>query len=93
MRSTGHASLGRHVVIETVSLDRPDWQARLDESLAGLKLGGAILTPPICDNEELIAIFERHGVPLVRIAPARMSGGRPMSPSTTGQRHGPWPSI
>ena len=62
-------SLGRHVVIETVALDRPDWPARLEESLVGLKLGGAILTPPICDCEELIAIFERHGVPLVRIAP------------------------
>jgi LacI family transcriptional regulator len=62
-------SLGRHVVIETVSLDRPDWQARLEETLVGLRLGGAILTPPICDCEELIAIFERHGVPVVRIAP------------------------
>lgn len=62
-------SLGRHVVIETVALHLPDWQARLEESLIGLKLGGAILTPPICDCEELIAIFERHSVPLVRIAP------------------------
>lgn len=62
-------SLGRHVVIETVSLDRSDWQARLEESLVGLKLGGAILTPPICDCADLIAIFERHAVPVVRIAP------------------------
>ncbi len=61
--------LGRHVVIETVALDLADWQERLDESLRGLKLGGAILTPPICDCEALIAIFERHGVPVVRVAP------------------------
>lgn len=62
-------SLGRHVVIETVALERPDWRERLDESLRGLKLGGAILTPPICDCAELIAMFERHDVPVVRIAP------------------------
>lgn len=62
-------SLGRHLVIEPVTFDRSNWRQLLDETLNGLRLGGAILTSPICDRPELIEIFERHDVPVVRIAP------------------------
>ncbi|KAE9421932.1 hypothetical protein Angca_007954, partial [Angiostrongylus cantonensis] len=70
-------ALGRHLVIETVAFDRADWRERLEESLQGLRLGGAILTPPICDCDELIAIFERHDVPVVRIAPGTHTARTP----------------
>lgn len=60
---------GRHLVIEPVTFDRSDWQERLDDTLLGLRLDGAILTSPICDRTDLIEAFERHDVPVVRIAP------------------------
>jgi LacI family transcriptional regulator len=62
-------SLGRHLVIEPITFDRSNWRDLLDETLQGLRLGGAILTSPICDRVELIEVFERHDVPVVRIAP------------------------
>lgn len=70
-------ALGRHLVIETVAFDRADWRERLEESLRGLRLGGAILTPPIGDRDDLIAIFERHDVPVVRIAPGTHTARTP----------------
>jgi LacI family transcriptional regulator len=62
-------ALGRHLVIEPVDFDRSDWPQRLEDTLHGLRLDGAILTSPICDRTDLIEAFERHDVPVVRIAP------------------------
>lgn len=62
-------ALGRHLVIEPITFDRSNWRELLDDTLQGLRLGGAILTSPICDRVELIEAFERHDVPVVRIAP------------------------
>ncbi|GAA0673090.1 LacI family transcriptional regulator [Sphingomonas insulae] len=62
-------ALGRHLVIEPISFDRSDWRRLLEDTLQGLRLDGAILTSPICDRADLIAVFEEHDVPVVRIAP------------------------
>jgi LacI family transcriptional regulator len=62
-------ALGRHLVIEPITFDRSNWRDLLSETLQGLRLAGAILTSPICDRPELIEVFERHDVPIVRIAP------------------------
>lgn len=61
--------LSHHLIVEPVDLDASDWQERLVATLRELRLGGAILTPPICDSQPLIDLFERHDVPVVRIAP------------------------
>ncbi len=62
-------AMGRHIVIEPITFQRSDWRERLVDSLHALRLGGAILTSPICDRAELLDIFDRHDVPVVRIAP------------------------
>ena len=61
--------LGHHLVVEPVDLDAADWQDRLAGTLRDLRLAGAILTPPICDWQPLIDLFEEYDVPVVRIAP------------------------
>lgn len=62
-------ALGQHIVIEAITFKRSDWRERLVDSLHALRLGGAILTSPICDRAALLDIFEQHDVPVVRIAP------------------------
>jgi len=61
--------LGYHLVVEAVERDRPDWMARLDDSLRELRLAGAVVAPPACDWPELLDMFEAHNVPVARIAP------------------------
>lgn len=59
-----------HLVIEAIEREQPDWLARLDGTLRELRLAGAVLTPPICDWTEALDLFERHDIPVVRLAPA-----------------------
>lgn len=62
-------ALDRHLVIEPIAFEHHNWTEMLDQTLQSLRLGGAILTSPICDMGELLDVFERHDVPTVRIAP------------------------
>ncbi|WP_034159046.1 LacI family DNA-binding transcriptional regulator [Sphingomonas sp. ERG5] len=62
--------LGYHLVIEPLDTATPDWLGQIDTGLRALNLGGAILTPPLCDRADLIAVLERHGLPFVRISPS-----------------------
>ena len=64
-----------HLVVEPVVLGSEGWRAQVADSIAALRLDGAIVTPPICDEAELLDIFEAAGLPMVRIAP-RMDFGR-----------------
>lgn len=59
-----------HLVVETVERDRPDWLAQIDATLRELSLTGAILASPVCDWTELLDLFNSHGIPVVRLAPA-----------------------
>lgn len=58
-----------HLVVEQVDLATRDWAGQVAASLRALSLDGAILTPPICDNEDLLDLFDAHGLPYVRISP------------------------
>ncbi|UYY79538.1 LacI family DNA-binding transcriptional regulator [Sphingomonas sp. R1] len=62
-------SLSYHLVVEQVTRDRPGWLAECEASLRSMRLGGAILTPPLCDWPELLDLFARMEVPVVRISP------------------------
>ncbi len=62
-------ALGYHLVVEQVTRDQPDWLAQCEASLRAMRLGGAILTPPLCDWPELLDLFARMGVAVVRISP------------------------
>lgn len=66
---------GLHVVV-----DHFDKMATLDEIgsfLTKLRLSGAILTPPACDNNVLLAALDKSGVPTVRISPSAEYKGMP----------------
>lgn len=62
-------AFSHHLVIEQLLRDTPDWLATLSGTLRELRLEGAILTPPVCDWADAVAVFEHHGVPVVRISP------------------------
>jgi LacI family transcriptional regulator len=62
-------ALGYHLVVEQVTRDRADWLAQCEASLRAMRLRGAILTPPLCDWPELLDLFDRMGVTVVRISP------------------------
>ena len=58
-----------HLVTEPVDMSSSDWSAQVAAALRALSLDGAILTPPICDNEELLDLLDAHRLPYVRISP------------------------
>ncbi|CAN5390225.1 LacI family DNA-binding transcriptional regulator [soil metagenome] len=58
-----------HLVVEPVDLESRDWIAEIEKSIRSLRLDGAILTPPICDNAALLDMLEAAGLPYVRISP------------------------
>lgn len=71
-----HGVLGRckaegfHLMVEMLTGDRIDQQ--LEKFIAQVRLDGAVLTPPLCDNEALLAILDRAEVPVGRLSPATM---------------------
>ncbi len=67
---------GLHLVVE--HFDRTTVLDEIESFLSKLKLSGAILTPPACDNKVLLAALERKKVPTARISP---SGSYPGMPS------------
>jgi LacI family transcriptional regulator len=65
------------LLIEQLDPLQADWAARLSTTLREVRLGGAILTPPLCDHRELVAAFADHNIPVVRIAPDAPDAGTP----------------
>ncbi|EIZ78036.1 LacI-family transcriptional regulator [Novosphingobium sp. Rr 2-17] len=61
---------GYHLVVEPVDLQREGWEGHVRDSISGLRLDGAIIAPPICDDAELLDVFVRAGIPHVLIAPS-----------------------
>ncbi|ETI65675.1 transcriptional regulator [Sphingobium sp. C100] len=59
-----------HLVVEPVEPNRAGWQGHVQDSIAALRLDGAIIAPPICDTPELIDLFRQSGVPYVLMAPS-----------------------
>ncbi len=58
--------VGYHLVVELVDKDTPD---QIDSFLDKLQMSGVILTPPVCDNREILDALTRRNIPTVRIAP------------------------
>ncbi len=58
-----------HLVVEPVDVSVPGWERQVADSLKALRLDGAILTPPICDQPMLLDLLEAHELPCVRISP------------------------
>lgn len=66
-----------HLVVEPVDLNGPGWADQVRGSIAALRLDGAIVAPPICDEAELTNLFVEAGLPMVLVAPS-------VSPTTAG---------
>ncbi len=74
----GHAQLGAlkacreagyHLLVESLDLDNADLAAELDSLFAAVAVDGVLLTPPLCDNPQLLDAFDRSGTLYVRISP------------------------
>lgn len=61
--------LSHHLLVEGLDPTSDSWREQLAATLREVKLGGAVLAPPLCDMPELVAMISDHGVPVVRIAP------------------------
>ncbi|QYE35657.1 LacI family DNA-binding transcriptional regulator [Polymorphobacter sp. PAMC 29334] len=61
---------GYHLVVEPVDVAADGWLSALGSSLRSLRLDGAMLTPPLCDNQRLLDLLDDIGLPYVRISPS-----------------------
>jgi LacI family transcriptional regulator len=60
---------GYHLVVESIASVAHDIPAQLDHMLSALSPDGIVLTPPICDNAEVLSAIEAAGIPCVLISP------------------------
>ncbi len=67
----------RHLVVESLQSNGADLQPQIEHMLAALRPDGMILTPPICDNPQVLATLLAHRTPCVLISPAGDGHGMP----------------
>lgn len=56
-----------HIVLELIDTDSPSTIPQISRAVGSLRPDGVILTPPHCDNPELIAWLDRQGIPCARV--------------------------
>ncbi len=61
---------GYHLLVEEIRGSGPDLQTQADALLSTVRMDGVILTPPVCDQLEVLGALDAAGVPYVRLAPA-----------------------
>lgn len=59
-----------HLIVEPIDLSAPTWRDSLASTMDQLKLDGAIVTPPLCDESLVLDMLDAAMVPFVRISPA-----------------------
>ena len=64
----------RHLVVESLQSDGAELQSQIEHMLAALRPDGMILTPPICDDLQVIATLRANNTPCVLISPASSDG-------------------
>ncbi|WP_454715462.1 LacI family DNA-binding transcriptional regulator [Caulobacter segnis] len=62
---------GCHLVVEPVDIKAASWTTELTASITALRLDGVLLTPPLCDNAEVLKVLDDLDIPYVRISPDR----------------------
>lgn len=60
---------GYHLMIEEVDTGSPAQLQGFEAFLRGVRLDGAILSPPVTDDAQVLARLEAAGIPYVRLAP------------------------
>ncbi len=68
---------GYHLVVESLHNDAPDLAQQVDRMISALRPDGMILTPPLCDNPQVLQALRDSGTPCVLISPARVVDGVP----------------
>lgn len=61
--------LGYHLVVESLHNDAPDLRQQVERMVMALRPDGMILTPPLCDNAQVLAALRDSGTPFVLISP------------------------
>ncbi|RZJ11844.1 MAG: LacI family DNA-binding transcriptional regulator [Rubrivivax sp.] len=69
--------LGYHLVVESLHNDAPDLRQQIDRMVLTLRPDGMILTPPLCDNPEVLTALRDSGTPCVLMSPKRDIRGVP----------------
>jgi len=59
-----------HLVVESLQSGGADLKSQIDHMLAALRPDGMILTPPICDNPDVLATLRATNTPCVLLSPA-----------------------
>jgi LacI family transcriptional regulator len=72
-----------HLVAEKIDLTSNGLQA-LRDFISQTGISGMILTPPVCNNKEVLGLFNAIGIPFVCIAPAATN---PNAPSVQIDNH------
>jgi LacI family transcriptional regulator len=62
---------GYHLVVESLHDDAPDLRQQVDRMVSALRPDGMILTPPLCDNAQVLKALRESRTPCVLISPAR----------------------
>ena len=68
---------GYHLVVESLHNDAPDLEQQIDRMVSALRPDGMILTPPLCDNPQVLKALRDSGTPCVLVSPARDIEGAP----------------
>jgi len=66
---------GYHFIIELIDRDPDKMAGQVRDILGALKPDGVLLTPPSCDDAEVLRLLEQARVPIVRLGSEAAGGG------------------
>ncbi len=69
---------GYHLVVEPLDFDDPTILENVEGLIRRLPVDGVILTPPLCDNGEIVSILTRNNIDYVPVAPSASHGDTPI---------------
>ncbi len=76
---------GYHLVVEEFDHGVDTMVDRYEQGLRSARCDALILTPPVCDDEQLLDALDRDGMPYVRIAPGKRPAVSPTLSADDGQ--------
>ena len=69
---------GYFLLPEPVDSSAPDRLDRLQSFLMATRADGVVLTPPLCDDQDILALLSDNGTPYASLSPARKRGQTPV---------------
>ena len=69
---------GYHLVVEPLDFNDPAILENIEDLVRQLPVDGIILTPPLCDNGDIVSILTRQNIPYIPVAPSASHGDRPI---------------